>query len=333
MDDELNEETIGMLLDIEHLHGEHEGRLGPLLSTMLICAAPVLLFIYTGAYVILPIPVFIVFEVILSLRTVMIILGRERHRVKQFKKQLNDDYTNTADLMNIRTIHPDGCVEYTNSKIIYLVCCFNGTSDDEIQSSIQLRRLLENMVVDYEFDVYIHNVNDSPALRDYYNKIKNFAHNDSARNFINIIDHTIKLTGDTSLVQCTIYAIKGYRSDWKTIKTQIDAALNSKVARRYKTMYRVSDVSLINEILNRNIDSTVPVNDLIRRKYSTQQYSSSKVLAYDLPEGVEIVQGLGTAKPVVNDVAPKKSFHIEYKEDNRNRVPIPVRKGNEEDTE
>lgn len=311
---EKEKNTIGMLLDIDNLHGKFEGRLAPVLTTLLLCSAPILFYIYFSLFLYVPIQVFVVAEVLFSIRVIMIIPGNERKRVAEFKKQLLDNYTNTATYMNIKTIHPDGCVEYVSGRIMYLVCCFNGTSDNEVQRSIQLRKLLENLVGDFEYDTYLLNITESPALRAYYDKVSNFQRNASAKNFIGIIDHNIKLTEETSVVQSTVYAIKGTRSDWKTIKSQIDAALGSRVARCYKSIFRVSDSDMINELLNRDIDSVININDLLRRKYATQTYYSSKVLAYDLPEDSEIIIGQSSQNPVIPK-APKSSFHTVYKED------------------
>jgi len=314
MFEDREKETIGMLLDISHLYGEHEGRLGPFLITLCICCTPILFYVYLGLFETIPIWAFAILEVIIIIRTIMIIPGRERYRVKIYKNRINSNYMNTADLLNVKMIHPDGCTEYVNGKICYMVCCFNGTTDDEIQRSIQLRKLLDNMFGDFEFDTYIHNVNDSPTLRAYYDTVSKFNKNVSARNFIDIIDHSIELTADNSMVLCTIYVIKGNRSDWKTIKSQIDSALGSRVARCYKSIYRVNDPKTINDILNRDIDSVINIEDLTRKKYATQQYDTSKVLAYDLPENKEIVQGRANKNPVIVERAPAGSFHVKYKE-------------------
>lgn len=320
MNEDREVDTIGMLLDIEHLYGEHEGRLGPVMATIGIICTPILFYVYLGAYNIIPIWLFCIAEVILAIRTVMIIQGREPYRVKLYKNRLNSNYTNTAKMLNVKTIHPDGCVEFVNGTVKYLVCCFNGTSDSEVQRSIQLRKFLESILNGYDFDIHILNVTDSPALREYYDKVSNFDRNISARNFIGIIDHSLELTEDTSIVQCTVYVIRGYKSDWKAIKTQIDSALNSRVARCYKSVYRVNDPDAINEILNRDIDSVINISDLTRKKYATQQYGTSKVLAYDLPEDKEIVQGHGNDNPVIVDKSPKGSFHVVYKEKENNHV-------------
>lgn len=314
MEDIYDKETVGMLLDIEHLYGQHEGRSAPVILTLVLISAPILLYIYFGMFWFFPIWAFALIEIFFAIRILMLIPGRERHRVKLYKKQINDDYMNTADLLNVKTIHSDGCIEYVNGKVCYLVCCFNGTSEDEIQRSIMLRRLLESMVGDFEFDTYIHNLTDSPALRNYYEKVRNFRRNEAAKNFVEMIDYTIDLTEDTSIVQCTIYAITGYRSDWKTIKTQIDTALDTNMVNCYKMAQRLDDIESINAVMNRDIDSVINITDLMRMKYANSQYASSKVITYNLPDGAEVVHGASAMEKVIDDVAPSRGFHVAYKE-------------------
>lgn len=312
--DERENSTIGMLLDIEHIYGEHQGRLAPWLTSVCLACAPVLVYVYFNLMAVIPILLFIPIEIFFSLRVFMKIVGRENHRLQLYRKQLNDDYTSTADMLNVRTIHNDGLIEYLNGRVQYLVCCFNGTCLDADLRSVQIRRMLDAMCADFDYDIYIHNLTDSPALYEYYNKVNNFNKNQSAANFIDIIDHTIQLTEDTSVVQCTIFAIKGYKSDWKNMKAQIDTIINSRVSRAYKTIYRVDDAEVISDILNRNVDSVININDLLRRKYTTSQYDTSKVLAYDLPDDKEIIQGLDAAVKVITDAAPQLSFHKKYTE-------------------
>ena len=310
-DEDNKKPTIGMLLDIEHLYGEHEGRLGPVIITLCLCCVPILFYVYFSLFNYIPIWLFIPFEILFSIRVVMKVPGREGYRVNIFKRRLYDNYTPTAKLMNIKTIHPDGCVEYINGNVMYIVCCFNGTSDDEVKRSIQLRKLLTSLLGDFIFFFFLTNVNSSPALRAYYDKVQAFNRNESAENFVKIIDHSLRMVEDGSMVQCTIYCVKGKRSDWKDIKTQIDIACTSTNARVYKSISRVSDPVVINEVLNRDIDSVINIEDLLRRKYKTGDYDTSRVLAYDLPDDKVIIQGKKRQEPIIPE-APKSSFHVKY---------------------
>lgn len=314
MDKNNENETIGMLLDIDHLYGEHSGRMAPYAAVLAAGAIPTLLYIYMGLYNYIPIWLFVIIVLIIIVRAIMIFPGREGYRLDIFKRRLHSEYTETADMMNIKTIHQDGCIEYINGKIMYLVICFNGTTEDDVLRSMQLHKLLESMIGKYDFDTYIQNVNDAPALREYYNKVKSFERNTSAKNFIAMIDHSLELTESSSIVMATIYAIKGTRSDWKDIQSQINSALNSRLSRCYKMIYRVTDEDDINNILNRDVDSVVNIPDLLRRKYATDNFATSRVLAYDLPEDKEILQGVGSIDSIIPKQT-KRSFHVAYKED------------------
>lgn len=312
--DEQEIPKIGMLLDVGQLYGEHEGRLGPWMCALAMGAAPILLFVYFNLFQIIPLWIAIPVFIFIAIRAVMIFPGREGYRVELFKKQILSDYMSTADLLNIKTIHPDGCIEYLNGKIQYLVVCFNRTTEDTVRRSVQIKKLLLTMMNDCEFDIYIHNINDSPALRNYYKKVSNFNKNEAAKNFVQMIDHMITLTENTSNVQCTIFAIKGSRSDWKNIRTSIDTACSSKVARCYKSISRVNDPDVINEVLNRDVDSVINISELLRHKYATKDYATSKVIAYDLPEDQEIIQGKAAVNPVIKSTK-STGFHTKYKGD------------------
>ena len=305
--------TIGMLLDIEHIYGGHESRLGPLLTVLLISGAPPLLYVYLTAWTFMPLWVFVPIWLIITLRTVMIVLGKEKERKEKFKKQLYSDYSEPAQLLNIKTIHPDGCIEYINGTICYLVLCYNGTVDDEEQRSIQLRKLLANMIGDFDYDTYLLNIDDAPALKAYYDRISNFDKSEAAVNFVRIIDHTVQLVQDQSNVICTVYAIKGHRSDWKVMANQIDTSIKSRLARCYKSITRVADETAINEIINRDADTVINIPELLRKKYATDQFASSKVLAYDLPDADEIIQGAAESASIIPE-STSHSFHKVYTE-------------------
>lgn len=313
MQEEKEKPVIGMLLDIVNLYAEHEGRLAPWMYVLCFGLGPVIIYVYFSLWLVIPVWLFAIADVYLIIRLIMKFPGREKHRIEIYKRQLNDKYVPAADLMNVKVIHPDGCIEFVNGTILYLVNTFNGTVDNEVQRSIQLRKLLDMMTLNREYDIYVVNVNDSQTLRDYYNKVNTFQRNTSAKNFIKMIDHTIKLTKETSMVQCTIFAIRGNKSEWKDIKHQIDTAVESRVARCYKTIYRVKDPEEIGAIFNRDCDSVVNIEELMRKKYATEEYASSKVLAYDLPDNQVIIQGKGNQNPVIPEQT-KHSFHQVYKE-------------------
>lgn len=305
--------TIAMLLDIEHLYGEPEGRLAPVLTTILLCLAAPLFYVYFGAFTIIPIWLFAPIAVIIAIRVALLILGRENYRLEIYRRRQNDEYINSSTLMQIKQVHPDGCVEYINGKIFYAVCCYNGTIEDDIKHTQMLRKFLNTLFGDYNVDTYILNMNSTEPLRQYYSKTHKFGRNTAGRNFVKIIDNSVKMTKDNSMVQCTVYCIKGVRSDWKAIKTQVDAAIRSSSAKCFKSVYRVKAPEELQEIINMDADTSVNIEDLIRRRYKSGEYDSSRVIAYD-PEEVVVIQEKAEQPPKqINK--NKNGFYVSYKED------------------
>lgn len=324
MDSENKKPTVGMLLDLNNLYGAHEGRLAPWMYALGISLGPTLIYVYFNLFYVIPLWIWIPFTIILLIRMIMIFPGCERYRKEIFRRQLHDSYMESASLMKVKIIHPDGCIEFLNGTVMYLVSAFNGTADDDVLSTVQLRKFLEAAFQGFNYDVHLHNINDSQALRDYYAQAGQFGHNESATNFVSMIDHSIQITQDTSTVQQTLFCVYGYKSDWKDIKTRIDSATSSNVARRYKTVYRVSDPDEISAIFNRNSDTIINIEELMRKKYANDAYFSSKVLAYDLPEDKVIIQGQETKHPVLPEQTAQ-SFHQQY---NRNAPSVVQRRTN-----
>lgn len=310
--------TIAMLLDIEHLYGEHEGRLAPILTTLLLCLVAPLLYVYFGLFVYIPWWLFTPIAIIIAIRIVMIIPGRENFRLANYKKRRDDEWTSTSTLVDISRIHQDGCVEYTRDKIFYAVCCYNGTIENEVERTRELRKFLDALLGDFPFDTYILNVNNTEALRKYYSKTHKFGRNTAGRNFVRIIDNSVEMTENNSMVQCTVYCIKGKRSDWKALRTQIDAAIRSSSARCFKTVYRVEDPEELQTIIDMDADTSVDIEELLRKRYQTGEYGSSRVLAYDPAEEI-VIQGKTEhvekrkQKPV--QAVPKSNgFYVKYQD-------------------
>lgn len=276
---------VGMLLDPDNFYGEHEGRMGPLIKFLVIACAPALVYAYffLGKLPLwLVIPVYIIYVI----RVAMLTLGREKERVIQYKKQLNDEFASTYDLVQIKTLHPDGCCEYTGNKVAYFIVSTNKTSYDDIVWSQEVSRFLSLLTSEYEVDIYVQNITDVKALDERYNGVKLFADPIVAKDFIDIIDHNRSQVYSTSLMTRTIFVVRGYRSDWEQIKKCCNNAVHSTVARIFKNVHVANDLE-VNDILSRDINGLINLPELMQNKYCTHQYYGSKVLAYDDTEAVE----------------------------------------------
>lgn len=266
-----------MLLDIDNFYGESESRLGPTIKMLCFGLAPVLLWVYFGFLI--PAWLFIPFQLVWFIRVAMLTVGREKERLEQFRKQLNDDYASIYELLNIKTIHPDGCIEYVNGTVAYCMVCANGTHYDNLSRSFGLRDFLSILGNQFDIDIYCQNITDVRSLEERYNNVKLFADLDAAKDFIDIIDHNRKVVYSESLLTRIVIVVKGHKSYFTEIRDNCKTAAYSMAARAFKDVH-IAQREEIQDILNTDIRGLVDLDGLLQRKYATHQYYGSRVLFY-----------------------------------------------------
>lgn len=268
---------VTMLLDVDNFYGETEGRLGPLIKFLLIGVGPALLWAYFGFHI--PHWLFVPLWIIWVIRIAMITLGREKERLKQFRKTIHDDYASIYELLNIKTIHPDGCIEYTNGQVAYAVVASNGTTYDSLQRSKGIRDFLSLLGSDYDLDVYIQNITELQSLETRYNNVKLFTGEAAAKDFIDIIDHNRKVVYSQSLLTRIVFVTKGRKGYWTDIRDNCKQACYSSAARAFKDVH-IAERAEIQDILNTDIRGVVDLDSLLQRKYATHEYFGSRVLYF-----------------------------------------------------
>lgn len=270
-------ETIGMLLDIDHYYGESEGRLGPTIKFLVIGLGPILVWTYFG----FPLPVWLFWpaEVIWLVRVGLITLGREKERLIQYRRQLNDDYSSSEELLRIKTVHDDGCVEYINGRVSYFIVASNGTSYDPIARSKMLREFFSMFQRDFDIDLYLQNLTELKSLEERYSHVKLFTDEDAAKDFIDIIDHNRQLVYSGSRLTRIVIAVKAGKGYWTEVRDSCKQACFSGAAKAFKDVH-VATRNEVLDIINTDVRTYVGVDDILQRKYATHNYFGSRVLYF-----------------------------------------------------
>ena len=274
-------DTIQMLLDVDHYYGEHESSAAPKIIFILVAAIPIVIYVYFGLFFILPMKIFAPFYAFYFIRVLCIIIGQEPRRVAEYKKKLEDIYSSLYSLLRIRKIHDNGMVEYLNGHITYFVVAYNGNDKDALAHSGGCDKFIEMCAGDHDYDSYIQNVTERTTLKERYKNVKFFGDREMAQIFVDVIDHNSKMVQERSTLQKVIFGFKGSKSDWKELKQNIDNAINSHYSKMFKLCYRVTDKEEIEDILSRDLDGVISIDEMAKRKYCTGEYYGSKVLCYD----------------------------------------------------
>lgn len=309
-----DDEYIDMLLDVEHFYGEHEGTVKDKVIFVLAAGLPLTVYVYYGLFYIIPASMAIPIWILYTVRIALYILGDEPTRVKYFKKMIHDVFSSLYELLRITHIHEDGLVEYLGGTVVYFVVAYNGDDEDHLQHSATVTKFIESCTDNRDFDIYIQNINETSTLAARYKDVKLFADEDAAQDFVDIIDYNSKIVNESSTLQKIVFAFKGHRGDWKDMKQSIDGAIHSKVAKSFKTVYRVTDENEIEELMSRDMDGVLSLTDVMRNKYCTGEYFGSRVLCYD-DDKTTVPKSMKKHKQQVNYNKPANNFHTMYKGD------------------
>lgn len=272
---------IQMLLDIENIFGESTRGLGKFVVTLLLAAVPILLIAYTTLYLFIPWQILVVICVIWIARVFMIVLGDERLRLKTFKRLRDDAFSLTDDMVRIRVIHPQGCVEYVNGAVAFFIVTYNDSSKDAVRKSQQIDRFINLAVGKHPFDIYVQNITDTDQLDSRYGNVTLFSDTEAAEAFMEIIDFNRAAVGSSSTLTRNIICVRGSKYQWKEIFNDIETAIHSESARVFRSCYLATDREEIENIISRDIDGNIDLDELLQKKYYTGNKHNSKVISYN----------------------------------------------------
>lgn len=275
---------IQMLLDIENIFGESTRGLGQLVLTLCLCLIPPAFIGYTALYLYVPWQILLVVCLVFAIRVVLVVMGHESQRVKNFKKQRDDVYSLTDDMVNVRRIHPQGCVEYVNGNIGFFIVTYNSSSNETLEKSKQIDRFINLAVGKHAFDIYVQNDVSTDHLDNKYNNVTLFGDDEAANAFMEIIDYNREVVRSSSTLTRNIIFVRGSKYQWKEIVNDIQTALTSESARVFRQCYLATDREEIENIISRDINGYIDLDKLLQRKYYTGNKHGSKIISYDFED-------------------------------------------------
>lgn len=277
---EREQETINALLDVTKFSGEPSGRMMPTIVFIALAGVPIMGYLYF-LLGLMPIWLFAVIYLPYVVRMWLITVGDETTRLNQFKRQLYDVYSSTTDLMDIKQIHEDGMIEYTNGNVAYLVAAYNRDQSNQSQRALGISRIIRSFQ-NYLFDIRMYNMEMEDELYRRYEGVKFFSDDvDAAADFLKIIDFNREYARNNSLVTVTVFNVYGRLNECKTLKEICISATKSTEAKIFRKII-VANKELVYKLLAEDMDTFVDVEEMQIQKYSDGEYYGSKVLGYDI---------------------------------------------------
>lgn len=310
------DDSIQMLLDINHFFGDHESRLGPKLICVVLALAPALIYVYYGLFYLIPVGIFMPIFLFWAIRVIMKTIGQESKRLEEYKKQLYDRWSTMYSLMRIKRIY-QAMVEYLSGSISYFIIAYNGDNSDNKMHAKMFDAFVSSCVDNNDINYYIQNITYTETLENRYKTVSLFGDRDAIRDVVDMIDYNSHIVRENSVMQRIIIQIKGYKSDWKTLRAAIDSAIYSDAAKAFKEVHLVTDPEELDEIFSMDLDGVIQVNEVVKKKYCTGNYYGSRVLCYDddTDTARKNQKRKVVAKPTAATNYKQGNFHVIYKEE------------------
>lgn len=301
-------DTVNHLLNVERSSGRSGKRFTQILVFFAFTGLPLMLFFprwffwlkdyigYGGAFWATAIPF-----ALYALRLGLFLFGNEKARTAHFRAHIESKYDEPEDLNAVKAIHEDGCIEYFNGSIAYMLIALNGNAEGTEKFS-QIKQYFD-AVSEYRQTILIQNVVDNTSLERYYAQIKRFEDKGVARDFLEILDFNRKYIGDNSLVVRTIFVVFGRPSDRVAIKGLIADAMP-------KQAYFTISVATRDEVLDVLKEDTgvyLDLDAMLASRFAAGRYYGSRVLSYERSKS-EAAGEADKKIPVKRPGADKRDF-------------------------
>lgn len=277
---------INMLLEVENIFGESTRGMGTAILTFVLCFIPVFIIIRLRLYKLIPWQLLLFICILIWVEIIMVIPGHESEKKAAYKKRRDDVHQSAESLIELKTKHAQGCFEYTDSSICFLVALELGSTSDKLMTSKQIYNFLVLAVDKRPFDILSQNMTEGLSWADKYSKVKLFSDNSASQDFIEILDHNREVITKSSRMMRTVLAIHGNKSEWKEILITIQEALSSVSAQVFKTAYMVTSPEEIDSIISRDIDADISIDEWLQKRYYTGERYGSKILGFDKDDEV-----------------------------------------------
>ena len=272
-------ENINTMLNIDNIFGEHEGHVLPIVLTLGCAAIPLFIWLFFLGHYGIPFWPVAVFDVLFTARMALILLGKEKEKIRFYQQQRKDEYKSADELIHTNYVHDDGLIEYDNGKVAYILTGYlkGYLTDDKL--SVDLESFM-NELDHWGWDMYFHNTVDELLCEDTLPNLRKYTDDTIIRERIEFYTYQDEWSRThTGLYRISFLVYTG-KHNWKKLKAHMLELVSSEIATIFNELV-IADKHLAYDIFNRDICGYADINKMLVAKYDNSQYYSSRVMWYD----------------------------------------------------
>lgn len=275
-------DNINTLLNIDSVFGEYEGRILPTVLTIGCAAFPLLFWLFMLQGTFIKFWWVCVFDVLFTGRMALIILGKEKEKLRFYEQQKNDEYKSADELLHVNYVTEDGLIEFDNGRVGLIVEGYlrEYLTDDKL--SVDMENFMNELDNGgWQWDMVFHNTVDELLCEDSLPNLKRYTDNTIIQERISFYAYQDEWARTHSGLYKIIFLVTCPKYNWKKLRAHLEELVSSEIALNLFNEISVCGYDSVLDNFNRDICGYADLNKMLVQKYDNDEYYASKVLWYD----------------------------------------------------
>lgn len=278
---------INTLMNINNIFGIHEGRVMPIIITLLIAAIPLFVWLLFLQNTIIKFWMALVFAILLGGRAGLIFIGKEKEKMQFYIDRRNGKYLASKDILEVTYIQNDGLIEYTNGDRAYLVYGYlKGYLDDD-NLSIDMEDFMTELD-NFRWDMSLYNMTDEILCTAELPLLKRYADKQVIQDRVDFYKYQDAWMSTHTQLYMVVFIVKGNKNNWKYMRSKLEEILSSDIAGVFNEI-GIANYAEVQQLMSRDVTIRVDLNEQLVNKFRTDEPEGARILYYDddVVEGYE----------------------------------------------
>lgn len=270
---------MNTLLNIDTAFGEYEGHVMPLIITIAIAATPILVWLFLLQGTPIRFWYVLVFDVLLTARMALKILGKENEKLKFWRQQRADEYRSADELVHVKQLHEDGLIEYDTGKVAYIIVGYPKAYLTDDKLSVEMEKFMNELDM-WNWDCSLYNTVDEILLSDDLPLLKRYTDKEVISERIDFYDYQDEWSRTHTGLYSYVFLVQAQKYDWKRMKNHLEELVSSELSSAFNSL-RICNYDECCELFNRDVCAYIDINKMLTKKYDNDQFFGSEVLWHD----------------------------------------------------
>lgn len=269
---------INTLLNVDNIFGTYENRVAPFILTILLGSIPLFVWLFFLQGTPIKLWMAIILTLLLTGRFALIFIGKESEKLKSYSARRNDAYLESKDLINVTDII-DGLIMYTSGRVSYIVYGYlKGYLDDDVLS-VDLERFMDELDA-FDWDMNLYNITDELLCTGNLPNLRRYKDKETILQRIAFYKYQDDWVSKNTEMYELVFIVKARKYNWKQLRSKLIDLVDSDVAKCFNEIY-IADTQDVIDIMSRDIETYVDLNEMLLNKMSNEEISGARVLFYD----------------------------------------------------